>query len=140
MRFISLFIFLIVNMASFARAESLISVVEQNSCSTQSHCHNEVDLQTHHYSPSVHDQDIADFANHDSEESHEHTHRHSPNEPAHSHPHQHSSFSHAHSSQFLGGHSYDLKIGLIKTETFPLLEDSAFQGPFLDSLFRPPIV
>lgn len=139
MRSIALFIFVVVHIVSFARAGSVSVVSEVNSCSAHGHCHGEADLQSAHHDLSSHDQDIMDFATQDSEEPHEHTHRHSPDEPEHSHPHQHSSFSHTHSVQFLSGQSFDLKVSVISTQAFLSLEDRAFQGPFLDSLFRPPI-
>lgn len=130
----------IVHIASFAKAGSIALItVESSSCSVHGHCHDEVDFQDPHHNLNQHDTDISDLFSHEDSEAHEHKHRHSPDEPEHSHPHEHSSLTHSHSVQFLGGTSYDLEIGFTSTIEFSLLEDTTFQGPFLDSLFRPPI-
>lgn len=140
MRSLAILTLVIFHIASFARAGSITVVTkENNSCSAHGHCHDEVDFQDPHHNLNQHDIDVSDFAGHEDIEAHEHKHRHSPDEPEHSHPHEHSSFTHSHSAQFLTGTSYDLEIGFTTTIEFSSFEDATFQGPFLDSLFRPPI-
>lgn len=69
---------------------------------------------------------------------HDHAHRHSSEEQEHSHSHHHLN-ENLHVNYLVSGIAFQLNLFLIFDLVFPAFADQAVQGPFLSSVFRPPI-
>lgn len=107
-------------------------ITHLDACAVDGHCHVELANETvSHYENEEED-------HHDDEADHVHHHRHSPDEPEHSHTHQHS-HTHAFGSQIFFGSEFHFVSFHHEKLIFSTQEGLQLRGPFLDSVFRPPI-
>lgn len=131
------FAFMTLQLFSVAKAGG-ITLLQPGTCMAEGHC-DSVGVETTTALHNHHEE--SGTRQHDDNESspHDHKHRHSPDEPEHSHDHHHHSSSHTHGVHFVSGTHFQLVTYTECNLKFGRSSYRMIQGPFLDSVFRPPI-